>query len=203
MHLPFTIAKPCHEDWNAMQPNEEGRHCLSCTKTVVDFTNWEVDDIKRYLGNQTGEHVCGRFRTQDLQPAQQQDTKTIVREIWVSALPEFKKMAAIICLMFGMFFTSCNSETTGKTEKSQLMGDTISIAITPRPDTANQIMGAMIIPDSMMKHCSTGPKTPKKKRAAQATLAQPDMPYVTMGVPPLPPEPPQLPPVPLPDTVKN
>src|ERR1700756_4455260 len=39
------IPKPCHQDWNTMEPNEQGRHCLQCCKTVVDFTNQEPEEI--------------------------------------------------------------------------------------------------------------------------------------------------------------
>lgn len=43
------IPKPCHEDWDAMTPNENGRFCGSCAKTVVDFTNMQTAEIQRYF----------------------------------------------------------------------------------------------------------------------------------------------------------
>ena len=36
---PILIPKPCHENWDKMTPNEQGRHCKSCAKTVVDGTH--------------------------------------------------------------------------------------------------------------------------------------------------------------------
>ena len=34
----FFIPEPCHENWNKMTPQEQGRHCAVCSKVVVDFT---------------------------------------------------------------------------------------------------------------------------------------------------------------------
>ena len=33
----LNIAEPCREDWQNMTPNNLGRHCQNCQKTVVDF----------------------------------------------------------------------------------------------------------------------------------------------------------------------
>lgn len=64
---PFklTIAEPCHEKWNEMNPQEKGRFCGVCDKTVVDFTNKNPVEISNVLQNSTGK-VCGRFNTTDL-----------------------------------------------------------------------------------------------------------------------------------------
>jgi hypothetical protein len=35
---PIIIPEPCHQNWDAMTPNEQGRHCTSCVNTVVDVT---------------------------------------------------------------------------------------------------------------------------------------------------------------------
>lgn len=35
----LNIAKPCREEWQNMTPNELGRHCQNCQKTVVDFSS--------------------------------------------------------------------------------------------------------------------------------------------------------------------
>jgi hypothetical protein len=64
---PFSInvAKPCHQNWEDMIPNGEGRHCNECSKTVVDFTNYSDAELVAYFSNLQGK-VCGRFRASQL-----------------------------------------------------------------------------------------------------------------------------------------
>ncbi len=60
------IPQPCHEDWNNMTPETQGRFCASCQKTVVDFSLMTDNEVISYLSKQTG-NVCGRFDTEQLQ----------------------------------------------------------------------------------------------------------------------------------------
>jgi hypothetical protein len=36
--LYLSIPAPCEQSWNDMQPALGGRHCNSCSKTIVDFS---------------------------------------------------------------------------------------------------------------------------------------------------------------------
>ncbi len=45
MDNPIIIPKPCHENWDAMTPNEQGRFCNTCAKTVVDATALTNEEI--------------------------------------------------------------------------------------------------------------------------------------------------------------
>ncbi|MBA2481176.1 MAG: hypothetical protein H0V44_10985 [Planctomycetes bacterium] len=61
LHIP----KPCHEDWAAMHPNERGRHCASCDKTVVDVTRMGVGQVRAFMSDlqrtlPAGAQVCVR-----------------------------------------------------------------------------------------------------------------------------------------------
>ena len=47
--VSYGIAEPCHEDWNAMIPEEKGRFCKSCEKTVIDFTRMSLPEIHRFM----------------------------------------------------------------------------------------------------------------------------------------------------------
>ena len=61
------IAKPCHEDWNRMSPNDQGRHCAACEKTVVDLVPLSVGERRERLAGisqevRQGKRVCVRGR---------------------------------------------------------------------------------------------------------------------------------------------
>ena len=57
--MPVSIPKPCHENWDQMIPTQNGKHCQSCTKNVIDFTNFKPHEIDQFLINNP--HACGRF----------------------------------------------------------------------------------------------------------------------------------------------
>ncbi|MBA3684284.1 MAG: hypothetical protein H0W72_03480 [Planctomycetes bacterium] len=60
------IASPCHERWDGMTPDGQGRHCASCAKTVVDVSTMAPSQADRFLRMELperiaqGEHVCVR-----------------------------------------------------------------------------------------------------------------------------------------------
>ena len=60
------IPQPCHEDWNKMTPETQGRFCASCEKTVVDFSLMTDNELIRFLSKNKG-HLCGRFDSEQLQ----------------------------------------------------------------------------------------------------------------------------------------
>jgi hypothetical protein len=64
--LKLTVKKPCTESWDTMTPNEKGKHCLSCQKTVVDFTAMTDSQIIFYFQNYQ-DKTCGRFLDSQLQ----------------------------------------------------------------------------------------------------------------------------------------
>ncbi len=53
------IPEPCHENWEAMTPEEKGRFCGSCKKTVFDFTKATDKEIIQHLNLE--KNTCGRF----------------------------------------------------------------------------------------------------------------------------------------------
>lgn len=62
--LSIQINQPCHEDWNKMLPTKKGRHCESCSKTVVDFSRMTDSVILKKLSQAT--NACGRFNQDQL-----------------------------------------------------------------------------------------------------------------------------------------
>ena len=61
----ISIPKPCNENWDAMTPKEQGRHCSKCKIVVKDFSSMSNEEILQYLKLNTG-HVCGRVREEQL-----------------------------------------------------------------------------------------------------------------------------------------
>lgn len=61
----ITVAQPCHENWAAMAPAAQGRHCAACNKVVVDFTCLTDAEMVAFLSRPTGAG-CGRFRAEQL-----------------------------------------------------------------------------------------------------------------------------------------
>ena len=66
IHIP----EPCHQSWQQMSVNTEGRHCDHCCKTVVDFTRMSDGEIIKYLSAKT--NVCGRFEPPAIETCQPQ-----------------------------------------------------------------------------------------------------------------------------------
>lgn len=64
--VKVTIPSPCSENWNAMENQNGQKFCLSCQKTVVDFTTSSNADIVKALMNANGNPVCGRVLNRQL-----------------------------------------------------------------------------------------------------------------------------------------
>ncbi|QSW90792.1 hypothetical protein J0383_08275 [Flavobacterium endoglycinae] len=62
----ISIPEPCHENWDNMTPTENGRFCMSCAKTVIDFSVMLPEEIKRYFAEHQNERICGRFKKSQL-----------------------------------------------------------------------------------------------------------------------------------------
>lgn len=64
--VQIQIPTPCHEDWNNMLPEEKGRFCNSCAKTVVDFSVMSDQQLLDYLANFKNQSICGRLHHDQL-----------------------------------------------------------------------------------------------------------------------------------------
>jgi hypothetical protein len=100
--MKISIPEPCHENWGTMTPNEQGRFCGSCQKTVVDFTNFSAEDIQNYFTKHYGQKVCGRFKQQQLNSIDIQIPSVIFNQI-----PASRKFALALLLVFGTTLFSC------------------------------------------------------------------------------------------------
>jgi hypothetical protein len=64
--IQLAIPEPCHENWEGMTPEQKGRFCGVCSKTVVDFSMMSDGQVLETLQQAAG-GLCGRFHTDQLQ----------------------------------------------------------------------------------------------------------------------------------------
>lgn len=64
-NLNISIPVPCTENWTNFSPSTNGRYCSTCSKTVVDFTQMNDQEVLNYF-NAKPSHTCGRLRADQL-----------------------------------------------------------------------------------------------------------------------------------------
>ncbi|MEN2414049.1 energy transducer TonB [Flavobacterium mesophilum] len=112
MKHKITIPEPCHENWDKMTPNENGRFCASCSKTVIDFTQMLPEEIQHFFTQNQNEKICGRFRKSQL------DTITIQipSKILYTQMHYHKIFLLALFITMGTTLFSC-ADKEGKKKK--------------------------------------------------------------------------------------
>jgi len=145
--LKITIPTPCHEDWNKMTPDQTGRHCNTCAKSVVDFTNMSDEEVKYFFINKKEEErVCGRFKQTQLHRV----VIELPQSIFSIQMPLWKKFLAACLVVFSTTLFSCETKI-GDGSKTGVQEQTIQLNSTigkPVPMMLGGI-GYTIIPDSI------------------------------------------------------
>lgn len=62
--MKITIPEPCHENWNDMSFQEQGRFCSVCSKNVRNFADCSYEEIYDELIK--NKNICGRFSENQL-----------------------------------------------------------------------------------------------------------------------------------------
>ena len=106
----ITIPKPCGENWNKMTPNENGRFCLSCSKTVVDFTSMLPDEIQHFFIQNQNERICGRFKNSQLETI----TIQIPRQVLYTQTKYHKMFLLALFIAMGTTLFSCADKEGNK-----------------------------------------------------------------------------------------
>ena len=103
-NMIIRIPEPCHEDWNKMTPDANGKFCGSCQKSVFDFSNKTDDEIKNILMHYKDQKVCGRFKeTQVNRPL---NLRVNLNEV-PSNVSMTKIFALALLLSFGSHLFAC------------------------------------------------------------------------------------------------
>ncbi len=142
--LKITIPKPCHQNWAAMTPNEQGRHCTVCAKTVTDFTSMSDEEVKHFFLIKKEEKVCGRFKNEQLHRI----TIELPHTIFQLQMPVWKKFLAACLIAFSSTLFACDAKVKGE-PKTEVQGKMV-INQTEKIDTAlcNLTVGNLIVWDS-------------------------------------------------------
>ncbi|MGC4104594.1 carboxypeptidase-like regulatory domain-containing protein [Ferruginibacter sp.] len=80
--MQLSIPEPCHENWDAMAPSEQGRFCNACAKQVVDFSNMSDAEVLNYFSTITTEKVCGRAYPDQLERTISMPKEIKKRKFW-------------------------------------------------------------------------------------------------------------------------
>jgi hypothetical protein len=120
MNYLVRIPEPCHEDWNKMQPDEKGKFCHSCNKSVHDFTGKTDAEIHTILIENSDKKVCGHFRKSQVN--RPLNLRFSIKDLPIN-LSRFNTFAIAVFFVFGTFLFSCtdtNGQTVGEIEMTEL-----------------------------------------------------------------------------------
>ena len=107
----YNVNEPCKKSWLKMKPNDKGRYCGSCCKTVVDFSRMTENEIMKYLNLHRAEKTCGHFFTAQLENDHKGFRKFIIDAYYKTATSNdhsFTKGVTIAILVIASFFSGCN-----------------------------------------------------------------------------------------------
>lgn len=129
----ITIPKPCNEDWNEMTPNKEGRFCMHCSKTVIDFSTMSADEIQHFFIENQGKKICGSFKNEQLKRLIIQ----IPNHVLYTQTSYHKMFLLALFVAMGTTLFSCQDKEgkKQKIDKIEVIKDSITSKITPNKDT--------------------------------------------------------------------
>jgi hypothetical protein len=166
--IKFSVPKPCHEDWNAMTPDQKGRFCSACSKTVVDFTNLDNTEVQEYLSENKGSRICGRFTSEQLSP---EFKLTVPQSVLYQKRSFHKAFLLALFVTMGTTLFSCknfNNQTLGEVS---IIEDSTSV----QKDTAEQVYEVgEVAPDSFVKGKVLPPPPPPKKHEVKFVKSAPE-----------------------------
>jgi hypothetical protein len=122
----LNIPKPCNKSWNAMTPNNAGRFCDFCDKTVVDFTSMTKEEIKIYFIEHTKQKTCGHFKVEQttyVPPKHHQLLINLYNKAETNLSTRFFKTPFLLFIGMLMAMAGCKSEVSG--ERVAVSNDTL------------------------------------------------------------------------------
>ncbi len=103
-----SIPVPCTEDWEKMKIGQFSRHCGSCRKNVMDFTQLSRHEILAYLIEHRGREVCGRILPSQLD-FRHEDMLTVIGKL--EQKHKNSNLSYYLLTMATLSLAACKSET--------------------------------------------------------------------------------------------
>ncbi|MCV9927268.1 hypothetical protein OIU83_06370 [Flavobacterium sp. LS1R49] len=172
----ISIPEPCNENWDKMTPAENGRFCLSCSKTVVDFTKMLPDEVQHFFMANQNKSVCGRFKNSQLENIIIQ----IPTEVLYKQTQYHKIFLLALFIAMGTTLFSCQDKNGDKqkidkieviqttTKQHPTIGKTIS-----KKSTSNDTIPPPPLPPPYVDDIKTTGGTPLKRMIAGIVLVKP------------------------------
>lgn len=132
----LAIPKPCHENWNKMTPNEKGRFCNQCSKTVIDFSTMNDREIVQLIETDTSK-ICGHFRSNQLNRS--------LENYQIRAIRSFYPLPQLLSGLLLLGTPSCNFSQTEKSKTENIILGEIAVAENPTTDSTINIISGQLI----------------------------------------------------------
>lgn len=126
--MKIQINNPCHESWDGMSPDGNGRHCAACEKIVVDFTSMKDEEIIHFFHRPKKEKVCGRFSSTQVgrvlveQKAEKEVYTLGSLQDWPIRM-NGNFFGLVLFFAVASSLASCGSKTTGEVSISKSEGN--------------------------------------------------------------------------------
>lgn len=101
------ISKPCNEKWENMVANKNGNYCEVCTKTVIDLTQLNQQEITEIM-KKSGKNICVRVTQKQI------DTPLLDFETENQYNLPFSKVAATIMITTSLMTTQFSQAENNK-----------------------------------------------------------------------------------------
>ena len=169
------IPKPCHENWDEMSPNAQGKFCGSCQKNVIDFTNKSAVEIQNYLWEHKKQGICGRFEQTQLSRI----TIQIPQQILWNQVHFHKMFLLALLLTMGTSLFSC-ADSNGNKHKI----DKVEVVDKDDLNRGQATLGMVRLPDSVNDETDSirFPPTPKKDEIIFKKPAKLEKPQMLTGI---------------------
>jgi len=171
--MKISITEPCHENWEAMTPNQQGAFCGSCQKDVVDFSKMSIQGIKNFFSKPKGK-VCGRFEETQLQELSFDDFFAKFT-YWNFS----KKFAVIFFMAFGFWIFSNNM--AAQNSERMLKGE-VAIEQPVKVEPAKHVESRMIKGKIKVDPVCKEPEEPKQVKKDPEIKIEKEEIHIRMGM---------------------